>query len=264
MLESDLSAPTPLAPLSRHRSTSIILLTLWLLDFLPVLLFLHFDRLNFLNLDVLFGLAYVASPAILIALWFSLQYDILIYYLPTIPRDEWTSRTFLGTFLGTILGMLIGVLSLAIGISIALKSFEMSSPLPLPIAAILGAASGFAVLGSHQAHVLRPFLPRVRLWIAIMSLAWFPIFLIFVAFNPAIMASMNPADFNVYTIAKYMTLQSALLMPLISAFLLLCHFSISPPASRPPFPRIILVLLLIPLLLILLNLGALVFAPTPR
>jgi hypothetical protein len=160
---------TSIAPQSRQSAHkhSLVLLALWAVCAEAAFVASLVDVLQPWSILPLMG-----SMLFLLALWFSLQWDLVRHYVPALPVNTWTTHSVIGFVLGVCVGWTIGVAGAEIAITLSsnVVSYEVSNWLIL-LAAGAGLVVGFGILGWRQAKALAPYV-SAGWWIVTMALAW--------------------------------------------------------------------------------------------
>src|SRR5437667_6741773 len=153
--------PTPPANLQHKRrfNPSAALLALWVITGGAAFVFTLFDTQQAYKWS---ALALMGSGLFILALWFSIQGDIVRHYQPHLPSEEWTMKTGSGLLLGGLAGAAIGFGGVAASFSLTPGVVSYESERILLLASVgAGLLAGSGVLGWQQVRALGPYCQNV-------------------------------------------------------------------------------------------------------
>lgn len=149
---------------------TIVLLVLWVVTSFGVLASELFES------DAALALTLIPNGIFFLALWFSIQWDIVHRVAPTLPASSWSNNSLSGFMLGGILGPVVGLcgptLTLRLLADPGYYGFFTWVVFGWLTAGVL---TSFAALGLLQAIALNPYIKGGWWWVVVTALAWVPV-----------------------------------------------------------------------------------------
>lgn len=264
-----------------HRSnkqsarSSVLLLFLWSATTIVAILSPIFGGAPESDLRILTSnvsmIGWLISFVYFLALWFSLQWDLVRRYVPQVSPSGWAGRSVAGLFIGVITGLFVGGGGFQVAVILLLSNPSIDLWwLSIIVPSVAGLLLGFGLLGWMQALELYPHVPGRKWWIGAMSVAWVPVLLIYLGydrFEQQMIVNIYP---DAHNIVRLLACEVALLSPILVVFWLIVRRTPRPVAGsvqlvfggRPP--AIVPAGLLLPPLTILLFVAGLLLAQSLR
>jgi hypothetical protein len=215
---------------------------------------------------VALALTLIPNGIFFLALWFSLQWDIVHHFVPNLAASSWANNSFNGLMLGGIAGVGTGIGGIMLTSSLITLRLTIDAdyfpflPWILIAFAIAGVLIGFATFGWFQAREMRYDMEKSWWWVAVTALAWVPVPLAIGAYWGVLQLLVINIYPDLHLLIQVLLAESALLCPSMIAYAAVARRLIPPwdgtkLLSIRELPRTIVAGVLVPPTVVVLAFG---------